>query len=534
MIRALSFACALALAAGAHAQPAPASQGQTPQTQTQPADPIGRETPRGAVLGFLTAARNGEQDLAALYLNTRQEQPGTAELTQQLFTVLDARLPASDLTHLSASPEGSRANPLAPDEERIATIRGPTGPVDIGLERVSRPKLGSIWLFSRKTLEAVPDLYEDVAATRTPRFLPRFLTDTRVAGVRLFDWLAMILGIAGLYVAIKALNRVLTRVVAWISGRFFGRPWGAHHVVLPTPARLLILAIAARVLLRQLELSLRIRQLLSNVAGPLAIGVLVWLGLVLAADVERYVRRRISTTNAGALISLARLGRRLLDAIVIMFGIILILRHFGVDPTPIVAGLGVGGIAVALAAQKTLENVIAGASLIMDQAVSVGDSLRAGTVEGTVEYIGLRSTRIRTLDRTIVSVPNGQIANMTLETLSARDKFWLHPVVGLRYETTPDQVRLVIEGVRQMLGRQAEVEGPSIRVRLLRLNTFSLDVEVFAYLYARDWAHFLEMQETLLLKITEIVAAAGTGLAFPSQTMYLNRDQAAPATSEQR
>ncbi len=104
---------------------------------------------------------------------------------------------------------------------------------------------------------------------------------------------------------------------------------------------------------------------------------------------------------------------------------------------------------------------------------------------------------------------------MTLETLSARDKFWLHPVVGLRYETTPDQMRIVIEGVRQMLARQAEVDGPSIRVRFVRLNTFSLDVEVFAYLYARDWTHFLEIQESLLLTITDIIAAAGHGPRVP-------------------
>ncbi len=350
MIRALSFACALAFVASAQTAPAPAP----------PADPLGRETPRGTVFGFLNAARNGEDDLAGLYLNARHGQQDLAGLAQQLFTVLDARLPASGLLHLSTTPEGSRANPLIPDEEHIATIRGPTGPVEIVLERVTRPKIGSIWLFSRKTLDAVPDLYEDVAATRTSRFLPRVLTDTRVGGVRLFDWLAMVLGIAALAVAIKTLNWILTRAAGRLSVRFFGRPWTSRRDVLPLPARLLILAIGARWLLLQLELSLSVRQVLSNVGGPVAIAGLVWLGLVLAADVEGYVRRRIPTVDAGAWLSLMRLGRRLLDAIVIVLGIILTLRHFGVNPTPIVAGLGVGGIAVALAAQKTLENVIAG------------------------------------------------------------------------------------------------------------------------------------------------------------------------------
>ena len=169
----------------------------------------------------------------------------------------------------------------------------------------------------------------------------------------------------------------------------------------------------------------------------------------------------------------------------IFVGVLATLRHFGVDPTPALAGLGVGGIAVALAAQKTLENVIAGASLIFDQAVTTGDFLKMGEISGTVDHIGLRSTRIRTLDRTIVSVPNSQIANACLETLSARDKFWFHHVVGLRYETTPDQLRAVVDGIRGVLASQPLTDRDSVRVRFLRLGAFSLDVDVFAYLRAR-------------------------------------------------
>ena len=157
------------------------------------------------------------------------------------------------------------------------------------------------------------------------------------------------------------------------------------------------------------------------------------------------------------------------------------LRHFGVDPTPALAGVGVGGIAVALAAQKTLENIIAGASLIFDQAVKVGDFLKIGEVAGTVEHIGLRSTRIRTPDRTVVSIPNSQIAGATLETMSARDKFWFHPDVRLRYETTPAQLRRVLDGCRQLLASHPSVLREDQRVRFHRVAPYSFDVEIFAY-----------------------------------------------------
>ena len=139
-----------------------------------------------------------------------------------------------------------------------------------------------------------------------------------------------------------------------------------------------------------------------------------------------------------------------------------------------------------------------------------------------MEHVGLRSTRIRTLDRTIVTVPNSQIANVSLETLSARDTFWFHPVVGLRYETTPEQLRGVIEGIRRLLADHRQVDRTSIRVRFIRLGSFSLDVDVFAYLRARDWNDFLEIQENLLFSVMRIVREAGTDVAFPSQTLYMS------------
>jgi MscS family membrane protein len=249
-------------------------------------------------------------------------------------------------------------------------------------------------------------------------------------------------------------------------------------------------------------------------------------------EVEAAILRRMSAASAPAAASLLRLGRRCVDLVVIVIALVATLRHVGIDATPALAGLGVGGIAVALAAQKTLENIVAGASLMLDQAVRVGDTLRIDQVVGTVEHIGLRSTRIRTLDRTLVSMPNSQIANASLETLSSRDKFWFHPVVGLRYETTPEQLHAVVDGIARLLASERAVEAGSARVRFIRLAASSLDVEVFAYLVARDWAHFLEMQEALLLRLMAIVRDAGAEVAFPSQTMYLVPPSAASALDQ--
>jgi MscS family membrane protein len=260
--------------------------------------------------------------------------------------------------------------------------------------------------------------------------------------------------------------------------------------------------------------------LLTIVAGT-------WLLLRLNEYGEGYVRDHFRDARWVEVRSLVRLGRRLADVLVVVASVLVVLAYFGVDPTAALAGLGIGGIAVALAAQKTLENVIGGLSLIFDKAVRVGDFLKLGEAFGTVDSIGLRSTRIRTLDRTILSVPNGQIANASIETFSARDMCWFHHFIGLRYETTSSQIRAVMDGIREGLAAEPGIDRQSVRVRLIRFGPSSLDIEIFAYALTNDWSRFLEIQERLLLMVMEIVESAGAAIALPTQTLHISERRGA-------
>jgi MscS family membrane protein len=516
---------ALGLVAPAAAQvPAgtPAAAPTAPPSPEAPKDVLGRSTPRGTVIGFLGAARKGEDDLARQYLNTRLSGNEAETLAHQLFVVLDARLPAR-LTELSDTPEGSRANPASPGLESAGTIQTSDGPLEIMLERVERDDLGPIWLISRNTLNAIPSVFEEITMAQSVRFLPAAATTTRVGGIRVAEWILAFIGIVLLYLGAVLLNRLLNRILRRLIAAFRGSTLEARGVV-PAPARVPLVAVASRWLMAWLPFSLLMRQFWTSLADITVIVSATWLLVLLIADLERHIRRRIPGAESAAASSLLRIGRRVAEALVIVMGMFAAFRYFGIDPTPALAGLGVGGIAVALAAQKTLENVIAGASLIFDEAVKVGDFLKMGTTSGTVVYIGLRSTRIRTLERTIISVPNSQIANASLETMSARDRFCFNHVIGVRYETTMDQMRAVLDGIRQLLLAGPPVDSTTVRVRFIRLGASSLDIEAFAYIDARDWPHFLEVQEQLLFSITEIVERAGTAIAFPSQTMYMAQD----------
>jgi MscS family membrane protein len=507
----------------------PAALSQAVTTKSAPAeaplespkDTIGRGTPRGTVLGLLSAARKGNTGLAALYLNTSLRGTDAEALANQLAAVIDRRLPAR-LTEISDKPEGSRRDPLKPDEDLVGVIQTDKGNLDILVERVDRGKAGKVWLFSRKTLDSIPDAFEELSESALERFLPDFLVTTRIAEIPLFELVALFVGMPLLYFLTGGLNRILS-LAAGVLWRQLSRNAALPNPrILPPPIRLLLLALAIRWLASRVPLPLLARQFWSTTALMIVIVACAWLLMLLNSWVERYLVEHRRSVSGSA--SVLRLARRLIDGLVLFGGLLFTLNTFGINLTATLAGLGVGGIAVALAAQKTLENIIAGVSLIADQAVRVGDTLNLGDVQGTVEEVGLRSTRIRTVDRTVVSLPNGQIANMKLETLSARDRFLFHPVVGLRYKTTPAQLRSVMAGIRNMLSQHTSVDSASVRVRFVRFGASSLDVDIFAYVFADDWNNFLEIQEELLFSIMDTIQRAGSGIAFPPQTLFLAAD----------
>jgi MscS family membrane protein len=520
-IRVLSLGLLVSLVAWAQVT-VPGTASTAAQTAETPKDSLGRTTPRGTVMGFLVAAQKGDTEIAVEYLNTRLRGKAEATLANQLAAVLDSRLPAR-LNQLSDQPQGSLSL-LKANQELVGTISSAKGNVDIVLERVDRGESGLIWLFSSKTLEAIPVVYEEIDIVNVDAILPEFLVRNRIFGVQLFEWVVVFVGIPLFYLSTVLLDWLLRPIVGRLRRRWSKKSDLLNVEVLPKPLRLLLLAITIRWILAEVSLSLLARQFWSSFAAIIAIAAAVWLLIILSRLGEEYAVRSLRRRDLTGASSILRLTRRVADLLVIFAGVLLILHYFGINPTAALAGLGVGGIAVALAAQKTLENMIGGISLIFDKAVQAGDTLKVGDTLGTVEEIGLRSTRIRTFDRTVVTVPNGQIANVSIEKLSVRDRFWFHPLIGLRYGTSVAQISSVVSHVHELLTHNSCVEQSSLRVRFLGFGSSSLDVEVSAYVYARDWNCFLEIQEVLLLRIMEIVQEAGTQIALPSQITYLTPD----------
>jgi MscS family membrane protein len=496
--------------------PAPAAT-QAAQNEP-PKDLLGRDTPRGTVLGFMGSARRGNDEAATMYLDSTLKGQQLADLAHQLYIVLDSRLPAR-LNELSDRPEGALANPLKPDLDVVGTVNSETGPLDIVVERVTRGTSAPMWLFSRATLEAIPAVYREVDRVTVDRHLPGLFRAIRIGGIRLFEWITLLVIIPAIY-RLLGLATWLTRPMILLWRRRSGTPQNAP-ITVPGWLRLVLVGILIRWTVGLIDLPLLERQFWATNVTLIFITAAVLLLVQFNAYGEYRISRRFHGASLGEVTALLRFGRRIADLLVIAAGVLVALQFFGFNPTAALAGLGIGGIAIALAAQKTLENVIGGLSLVFDKAVKVGDFLKFGDTFGTVDSIGLRSTRIRTLDRTILSVPNGQISTAGIETFSARDMFWFHHYVGLAYSTTPVQMRTVIDSIQKMLSDHPAVDRSSSRARFLRFSPSTLDIEVFAYVYAPGWERFLEIQQEFLLTIMEIVERAGTEIALPSQTLFV-------------
>jgi MscS family membrane protein len=203
------------------------------------------------------------------------------------------------------------------------------------------------------------------------------------------------------------------------------------------------------------------------------------------------------------------------------------LDQLGINITTVLAGLGVGGIAVALALQKPMEDVFGAITLYSQQPVRVGDFCRIGNQTGTIEEIGLRTTRLRTLANTVIAIPNSQLANEPIDNISSRKKIWYRPILRLRYDTTPEQLQQVLDGIRELLSSHSRVLQDNHRVRFKEIADDALLIEVYAYLGTTNWAEYLEFAEELNIRILEIVARAGTSLSLPARTLHIEQSAAA-------
>jgi len=525
--------CLLLLTLGVPGAVANAQIGQhTPAAATAPSaatpsDPLelGRETPRGTVIGFIRAAQSENYDIAVQYFEPRRRagvEP-EQELAKELFAILNARFRGS-LDSITNDPMGRQEG--GPPREQV--IEGGTGGLSesfpLYLVHTEVARGAKVWLISRQTLDLVPEVYDSLRFPQLEKRLPKFLVKTRLLGMPLWQWIAIVL-FAPVALLLGWLAAVLLRFCSQRIRRALGLATPTEPLRRFGPAAVLGAVIIHYYFVYLIEASILYRQYYRNLLLILLAFAIYWAITRLNYWLSLRMWNQLTNRGMYAERSLVSLTRRVLDVVIFFLIALLVFKNIlDWNLTAALAGLGIGGLAIGLGAQKTFENMMGGISILTDRAVLVGDACRIGDQRGIVEDIGLRSTKLRTEERTLVSIPNGTVATAVLENFRLRDKILFRQVVRLRYDLAPDHVRYVIEQLRQVLVRHAKVEEASGRVRLLKLGENAIELEIYAYILTREYREFLAVQEELILQAMDVLESSGAAVALPTQTTMVTRD----------
>ena len=499
----------------------------TPAAGAEPAgDPYHRETPYGSFFGYIRAAQKETWAVAGEYL--QWPKGGTIsreEIARQLKALLDERF-VGDLEELSRSSAGAFNDAFASGRDLVGHIEAGDDSFDLLLVRTTPAEGPAIWLVSSQSLREVPAAFGHLTTPALDRRMPAFLRRNVGGAFRLWQVLAFwaLIPVAWLLARLLVTGALgLARRV--FAGRTFAKGLKGSLVPFRGPLALLAAVPLHAFAVAAIGLPLLGRYNYGRVSRLVVIAGLAWLLICVIGFLTSRATMRLLASGTTAASSLT-IGRRVFQGAVILAAVLAALPLFGVNLTATLAGVGIGGLAIAFAAQRSLENLFGGFLVLSDKVLSVGDTVRIGNVQGEIEDVTLYATRVRTLDRTVVSIPNGTVATSQIENLSRRDKFWFRHVLGLRFETTAAQMQSVLDGCRTRLASDPRVESGTPRVRFLKVNAYTLDVEVFAYLLVPDWAAFLAAQEELLLALMRVVEEAGSGFAFPTQTTYLASEAA--------
>jgi MscS family membrane protein len=493
--------------------------------RTATIDPLGRETPRGTVIGLLQYGERQDFATAARYLQLDPDQGiDLVQLAKEL-QALHTRF-KGNIDLLSDDPNGAVEAGLPPGEVRAGVLKVGSTTADVILVRVEDPASGKIWLVSKETVASIPKLYaqmESEGPTAADRILPTALIGRRLLGMSLAQWLGWLLSIPSSWFLAWLLGFLLStprRVWCKLRKRPLRTIW---ETPLGTPLRCIIAILMHSVFVYLLEPPLLYRVYYARFLAALVVGCFAWFVSRIADRGFDHAVNRTRTQHAGEesiLIVLQRLTR----VLILLIGFVGALAVLGLDVKTTLAGVGIGGLALALGAQKTLENVLGGVSLLMDKAVHVGNFCKIGDRLGTVEDIGLRSVKVRTLDQSLLVVPNGSLAQMQFENFGPRRKCLFNQHFSLRIETQVEQLRFVLDRVQSMLDQQPAIEMGTSRIRVVNFAGAAFELELWAYVKTGDWKEFTVIRQDVIFEIVEIVEAAGTRFAAPTQLTYLSRD----------
>jgi len=485
-----------------------------------PYDEYNRSTPRSSLIALALAVKEKNFKRAVNYLDLRNlpfsldKQLDGEELVRKLIIVAK-RAMVIDFEDLSDDPLGHKDDGLPRYRDRITTLKTKNGPVDILMQRVPRGDGVFVWKISNATVALIPELDKEfgygVIGDKLSHIFPHYM----IFGFEVWQLIILI----GLVLAGYLIAFVVTFVIVNILQRNKRFNKQRLQKFIAGPLRFLIMVLIFRAGFDMIAPSLSARALFE--AKTMLILAIYWVMLgVIDVIMYRLADRmkRNGQQDAVVLLKPASTGVKIIIAVL---AVISWMDNLGYEVTTILAGLGVGGVAVALAAQKSLENLIGSITIYASQPVHVGDFCKFGDTLGVVEEIGLRATQLRTLSRTVVHIPNAMFASDKIENLTQRDKILYRTRLRLSYNDSPEQVKQVLAKIRELIAQHELIDEDNSRVRFLEFGEYAQELELYIYIKTKDFLEYLEHREDINLRINDIVESAGAHLTVPVKAISM-------------
>jgi len=494
------------------------------EPESGPYDEHNRSTPRASILGLADAIKKKDYTLATNYLdlrnlpfsNDKKDNFDALTLVKQL-SIVASRSMAIDIENLSDNPMGHKNDGLPSYRDRITTMNTDNGPVDILIQRVPRKDGVFIWKISNATVALIPQLNSEFGYGVIGESLSRFLPSYVISGFEIWQIVLLVI--------LAAIGFSIAYVITFLLVAFLQKHQNYNKQRLQKfivgPVRLLILVIFMRATFELIAPTLVMKAIFET--KTILILSILWVMLGVIDFVIYRLADRMKRHGQDDGVVLLKPASTTLKLMIALTALISWIDNLGFEVTALIAGLGVGGIAVALAAQKSLEDLIGAIIIYVSRPVRVGDFCKFGNTVGTVEEIGLRATQIRTLARSVVHIPNSKFASSEIENLTQRNKILYRTRLNLSYNTTAEQVRQVLNNLRQLIEKQDYIDNENSRVRFIEFGDYAQELELYVYIKTTEFSKYLEYREDINLRISDIVESANSKLVIQTKAIELNQ-----------
>jgi len=486
-------------------------------------DSFGRDTPRHTVQGFISALGENDYLLASNYLNlSKSDNPTT--IVRQFKQALDAGGRFQPDLQINNTPEGNLTDQLPPSQENVGAINVGEKSVPLILERVVSKQGEQYWQFSTDTLSSVPEVIENTEPTLVSRYTFDSLEGKKLFGYQVADLAAALMMTVGSFVFTYIMVWLLYHLLRIIYPRVRGVPLPLPDKVV-LPLAVVIMALILSEVMVYAGVSVTLREPINRFTEIASWLALTWLLLrVIDAIFTRAVNLSYKK-NYTERVSILGLLRKVVKALLLIFAVIVIFGNLGFDLTTGIAALGVGGLALALGAQKTIENLVGSVVVVADSPVRIGDYCKFGTYEGTVIDIGIRSSRVRTLTRTVVTVPNGDFSSMQIENFTSRDMFRFFHQLYIKRTADIDVVFKMVKDLDEFIDEHYLTNQEWNQVNILELRQDCYIIQLQAYVNANGVTEFYDKQNVLFVDLLNQVAKYDVEHALPTQQLIVNQTE---------